>query len=507
MSADNSGSRPAEEGLNELRKILLGNQGSHGDRIDRIEARLNTQRDFAADVGKVLPEAVMLRAQRDKSLTAALRGPVEEALQDSVRTNPQPLVDAIFPVIGPAIRKAVASSLRSIVQRFEKTLQFSLSPRAIAWRFDAWRTGRPFAEIVLLKTLAYRVEQVLLIHHETGLLLQQVVAQEVDSKDPELVSAMLTAIQDFVRDSFDAGEQDSLEAMRVGQFNVWIVRGRHSVLAAVIRGTAPADFRDVMRKSIELVEADMGRDMADFDGDAARYAVCRPYLEACLVKAKVKRRWSEFSRVVTFFGGLGIAFAVGLLIVQWKGRWQDWQEFLNRLEAEPGIVVTNAEKRDGLWHVSGLRDPLAKDPMVFLKGLDPSDVEGHWEGYQAVEPRFVLTRAQRLLAPPKAIRLTLQTRTLVAQGEASHGWLKDARRLAHGVAGIARFDTDQVIDTDRRAFDTKRTELEGRVVAVPHNAVSRIELKTTATALRTLVRLANAGGGPAPNRVAWPRRA
>ena len=56
-------------------------------------------------------------------------------------------------------------------------------PRSLKWRFEAWRTGRPFAEIVLLKTLVYRVDQVFLIHKETGLLLQHVVADEVRAKD------------------------------------------------------------------------------------------------------------------------------------------------------------------------------------------------------------------------------------------------------------------------------------------------------------------------------------
>ncbi|MBK7473178.1 MAG: hypothetical protein IPI73_23685 [Betaproteobacteria bacterium] len=36
--------------------------------------------------------------------------------------------------------------------------------------------------------------------------------------------------------------------------------------------------------------------------------------------------------------------------------------YVQLLRDQPGVVVTGSERRDGLWHVSGLRDPLATDP-------------------------------------------------------------------------------------------------------------------------------------------------
>ena len=87
----------------------------------------------------------------------------------SVRRNPRPLADALFPIIGPAIRKAVAATL----QRHARVAQHARSSTACrgarsSWRLDARRTGKSFAEIVLLNTLVYRVEQVFLIHRPSG---------------------------------------------------------------------------------------------------------------------------------------------------------------------------------------------------------------------------------------------------------------------------------------------------------------------------------------------------
>ena len=40
---------------------------------------------------------------------------------------------------------------------------------------------------------------------------------------------------------------------------------------------------------------------------------------------------------------------------------------MEKLRAEPGIVVTDTGKRDGKHFVSGLRDPLARDPATMIQ--------------------------------------------------------------------------------------------------------------------------------------------
>ena len=62
------------------------------------------------------------------------------------RSNPGPLADALFPVMGPAIRKAVAAALAGMVEALNRTLEHSLSWRSIAWRLEALRTGNRSAK-------------------------------------------------------------------------------------------------------------------------------------------------------------------------------------------------------------------------------------------------------------------------------------------------------------------------------------------------------------------------
>src|SRR5271167_116752 len=207
MPTDGAAKRPAsdDQPLAELRAILLG-----PDRAawESMRQRLDNPRRRTEDVASVLADAVRLRS--DAKLRRALQPLLEESLQLSVQSNPRMLADALFPIFGKAIRKAITSELDGMLQSLSQTLEQSFSWRSFEWRWESVRTGKPYAEIVVLRSLLYRVEQVFLIHRSSGLLLQHVAAPSpgappgaapAETKDPEMISGMLTAIQDFVRDS------------------------------------------------------------------------------------------------------------------------------------------------------------------------------------------------------------------------------------------------------------------------------------------------------------------
>ena len=82
---------------------------------------------------------------------------------DAVRDEPRIWAEALLPALLPAVRIAVSSALRGMVDTLNQVLEQSLSLRSWKWRVEAWRTGKTFAEVVLLRTLVYRVEQLLLV--------------------------------------------------------------------------------------------------------------------------------------------------------------------------------------------------------------------------------------------------------------------------------------------------------------------------------------------------------
>ena len=98
------------------------------------------------------------------------------------------LATSLFPIIGEAVRKAVAHALQGMFDSLNLMLDRGLSLESWRWRFEAWRTGRSFGEVALTRSLNYRVEQVFLIHRETGLLLRHVAFESgiVRGRRPDL---------------------------------------------------------------------------------------------------------------------------------------------------------------------------------------------------------------------------------------------------------------------------------------------------------------------------------
>ena len=121
----------------ELRSLIVGPEQRQ---LRTIQSRLDDPATQARDVSRVLPVAMLLRKD-DPQMTRALAPTVEEAITASVRRNPRPLADALFPIFGPAIRKAIAASLSSMLESLNQTLEHSVSWRALQWRVTALRTG------------------------------------------------------------------------------------------------------------------------------------------------------------------------------------------------------------------------------------------------------------------------------------------------------------------------------------------------------------------------------
>jgi OOP family OmpA-OmpF porin len=116
--------------LEELREILLR---PDQEKLDELRARIEEADRRAADVAEVLPDSVTSSFTRDSRLIQALRSPLRQCVSESVREDPEEYADALFPIMGPAIRRAVAEAFKAWIQQANQALEQSFSPRNLAW--------------------------------------------------------------------------------------------------------------------------------------------------------------------------------------------------------------------------------------------------------------------------------------------------------------------------------------------------------------------------------------
>jgi outer membrane protein OmpA-like peptidoglycan-associated protein len=454
-------SEKESKGFSHLRQLLLAPEQTE---LERLKNRLDHYILEPQDVSRVLPDAIRLRAKQDSRLLSSMIPITQEALSLSIKQSPELISDSIAPILGPAIRKAIARAMRDMVQSLNQTLEYSMSWRGLQWRWEAIRTGKSFAEVVLLHTLRFRVEQVFLIHRKTGLLLNHVVAEGVSGQGEEVISGMLTAIQDFVRDSFGQKQDDGLESLRIGDLTVWIEQGSGAILAGVIRGTPPMELREVFQETLETIHVQFSELFQTFQGDATPFEETRIPLEDCL-QAQFEKKSKGLPLAFWIVLGL-LILGLGIWAFQARSNQQRWAQLLERIGQEPGLVVTSVQEEGPPTIFYGLRDPLAANPEQILSdfGYSSEQVIFRLEPFMDLTPEFMHKRAMIQLPPPSSVQFDWEGTTLVLKGEASHSWVQKAQLLGPLLPGVTHIETGQLVDTDVKQFETLKTSLEKKAI-------------------------------------------
>ena len=430
----------------ELRRLVLGED--RADLLDRW-AEAGPEHLDAAALSDMLPDAVRLRERRDDELGRALEPSIESGLRVSVERDPQPIADILFPVMGPAIRRAVRQAVASSMDNLNRSVNYGLSWKGLKWRVEAWRSGVSFGEVVLHHTLRYRVEQVLLVHRQTGLPLWHAVAPEVagaDEDNADLVSAMLTALRQFVGDSFDVGEDEALDAFQAGDLTVWAETGPDALLAAVVRGTPPASLRERMADALATIHVKQAAAFDAFEGDATPFEAADDTLRSLLDAEYADSTKTGSAKLwVLALLLLGVIGYVGWRI--WENRQRE-AAFLQALEAEPGVTVLRTEHENGRLVVIGASDPLGREPLTLLpEGLDSSDVDLRLVSALSDDPQLVAQRATTAFDLPEGVTLRAEPGgRLVADGDADTLWAAQARRLLP-LLGARQLDVSGLVPT------------------------------------------------------------
>ncbi len=430
-----------EEDLEILKGLLLGEDL---ERIRRIDEEFHSPEERLRHLTELLPLALK-RLERRGELNDSLAPTVEAAVRLLIQRDSQRFADALYPAIGPAIRRSISETIRQLLRNLNQALEVGLSWQGLKWRIEAWRSGMPYAQVVMLHSLDYRVEQVFLIHQRSKLLLGHVQASGVQDRDPDMVSSMLGAIDDFIQDSFAAERDGQLGQIGFGELSILVEPGPDLLLAVAVRGDPPARLREQMQQVLEDIQSRYANVLDGFDGDMSVFSALEGLLEPLLQQQfktpEGSRRW-RLSLKARLIG-----LALLLVLLMWgidRWWWQRQQtDFLQRLRAEPGLVVTSLTDKDGQLHIRGLRDPLARDPGELLRQtvLDPDEILLDFSAFQSLQPQFVHRRLLHAIPPPDGVRMRVVNGRLIVSGLADEAWIRRFRDVAALLAGTERIDT------------------------------------------------------------------
>lgn len=139
--------------------------------------------------------------------------------------------------------------------------------------------------------------------NKSGILLAKASADE-GGVDPDIFAGMLSAVQDFVRDSFDPARRtrSALGRLEFGDMKVIIEHGAHMFLIGVVRGAEHPDMRGFLRQALQDIEGGHGDLLANWKGKMSEMTpvagqVARLFQTAFLVTKELKGEAFEKNRL------------------------------------------------------------------------------------------------------------------------------------------------------------------------------------------------------------------
>lgn len=273
---------PEDDAIHALRALLLAD--------DRAAAL-----DLARQVDDLREQI-----QDDESLIRRVNPILGEAIRRKIRDSREEMIEALYPIIGQLVLRAVSEAMRDLARTIDARMRQTISPQSLARRAQAQIRGVSGADVMLRDALPFAINEIFLIHRPTGILLyhtsargdtgentgeQSSAAERVN--DSDVISGMLTAIQDFVRDAFVDTTQSTvdsdLDEIQYGDASIFLETARYAYIAVVASGVEPAGFRGEMRQSIVKFNLANEHALAKFDGNTAKLTALNQSLEPLLV--------------------------------------------------------------------------------------------------------------------------------------------------------------------------------------------------------------------------------
>ncbi|MBO1254972.1 OmpA family protein [Alteromonas sp. 5E99-2] len=378
--------------LDTLRRLLFGRDGK--ELCSALEPQAKSL------VRDVITEALHERQNADNSIVPVIQPIIQSSVENSVSQQSDKLTTILYPLVGSMVRKAVAAFLNQFIEKTNALIENAVSIKGWIMRYEAWRAGIPFSQYLVSQAYSYKVETVLLIHRETGTLLNHISNSSHESDNADLVSSMLSAINDFVSDSF--AEHDNLQQLdevKTDDVSLYVCHGPNAILAVASNGSIPSQDRETFIKTLEQIHGVFSDELHSYNGDASSFSTVDNLLYNCILTQK-KDANEKANR--PWFGYVFLLLAMTLLIGYSVLKYRAYSTLhsLQSISALPGYVLTSGRiKNVDKVTINVLRDPMTKtiESWISENNLNGKNIQIKEQSYISLEPEIVILKLESVI--------------------------------------------------------------------------------------------------------------
>ena len=251
--------------------------------LDALETQIQDKEALLSTITPVIAGAIRtnINESRDEMIEA-LTPVIAGAIRTNINESRDEMIDALYPIMGRLVQRSVTEAMRDLVQRIDQQMRRTLNLKAMWKQFKARLRGVSSAEMVMRDALPLDVEQIFLIHKESGLLLLHLSASGKTDDDSDIISGMLTAITEFTEDAFGRREEESLNEIQYGDRSILLEAAHLVYIAIVINGFESSEFRNQMREIMIAIEHRHAAALHHYDGDDSRFEESKAILASLL---------------------------------------------------------------------------------------------------------------------------------------------------------------------------------------------------------------------------------
>ena len=188
LEAESNASADNDDPLELLRSLLLEHyrqrlRGLEQETIDAqqklqvLEHRFNDTTALKEAITPIIAASIQSKIREAPyEMAEALSPIIADALRSSIAESREAMIEALYPITGKLVQRAVSEAMRDLARKIDEQMRTTFNFASILQRLRMMLGLAPSSESMLRDLLPFQVEEIFLIHRQTGILLRHETA-------------------------------------------------------------------------------------------------------------------------------------------------------------------------------------------------------------------------------------------------------------------------------------------------------------------------------------------
>jgi len=191
---------------------------------------------------------------------------MKNSIKIQMSESKEEFIETMYPMMGKLVKSYVKNEFEKLFESINSRLDRAFSYRSFINRIKSYFTGIKYEELALKNAISNNIEEVYIIHRESGLLIGSYSRN--NTADVDMVAGMLAAIKQFAEDTFKTTAGDDLETIEYGSNKVVIQSFYRYYVATVVTGIIDGQFKSKLNNHlITFSEKNLSRPINQIDSD------------------------------------------------------------------------------------------------------------------------------------------------------------------------------------------------------------------------------------------------